>query len=173
MADFTSGYLVFKNVATLGAAHSLASQMARLDSDVQLLDVGFLVKGAWVATWLSGDSANAKNKAMQLVRTHEMECVEVSAATLNAMYSLGPNLEDADAEAIIVEADELAIGDFFNFVETCLKQRWKLLEIRLRKSGPAGVHAFLVGPVGLEVDDSKDSVRVSRTTLSGEYRRYF
>jgi hypothetical protein len=99
--------------------------------------------------------------------------VEVSAATLNAMYSLGPNLEDADAEAIIVEADELAIGDFFNFVETCLKQRWKLLEIRLRKSGPAGVHAFLVGPVGLEVDDSKDSVRVSRTTLSGEYRRYF
>ena len=173
MTDFTSGYLVFKNVPTLGAAHSLASQMARLDSDVHLLDVGFLVKGAWVAAWVSEESGNAEQKAVQLVKRHEMESVQVSTATLNAMYSLGPSLEAVDTEALILEADELAMGAFFSFVETCLKQKWKLLEIRLRKSGPAGVHAFLVGPGGLDVDKTNESVNVTRTTLSGEYRRYF
>lgn len=173
MADFTSGYLVFKNVPTLGAAHSLASQMARLDSDVHLLDVGFLVKGAWVAAWVSAASGNAEQKAVQLVKSHEMESVQVSTATLNAMYSLGPSLDDVDTEALILEADELAMGAFFNFVEKCLEQKWKLLEIRLRKSGPAGVHGFLVGPGGLNVDKADESVSVARTKLSGEYRRFF
>ncbi|MBN8540628.1 MAG: hypothetical protein J0L82_09600 [Deltaproteobacteria bacterium] len=173
MADFSSGYLVFKNVSTLGAAHSLASEMARLDSDVHLLDVGFLVKGAWVAAWVSEDSGNAHQKAAQLVQSHAMESVKVSAATLNSMYSLSPSIEATDTEALIVEADELALGAFFTFVETCLEQKWKLLEIRLRKSGPAGVHGFLVGPGRLDVTEPKASISVARTKLSGEYRRYF
>lgn len=173
MADFTSGYLVFKNVATLGAAHSLASQMARLNSDVHVLDVGFLVKGAWVAAWVSDASSDSKKTAAQIALENEMECIQVSAATLNAMYSLCPSIGDHDEEAVIVEADELAIGSFLKYLEACLKRNWKLLEIRLRKSGPAGIHAFLVGPSGLSLAEPNETVSVARTVLSGEYRRYF
>lgn len=181
MADFTSGYLVFKNVPTLGAAHSLASQMARLNSDVHILDVGFLVKGAWVAAWVSDIYDDAKEKAVQLAGKNEMQCVQVSAATLNAMYSLGTSVDAEDKEALIVEADELAIADFIEFIEECLKMNWKLLEIRFRKSGPAGIHAFLAGPSGLSINNAtgnatnkvSSKVTVARTTLSGDYRRYF
>jgi hypothetical protein len=177
MTEFTSGYLFFKNVSTLGAAHTLASQVTRLNSDVHLLDVGLLVNGAWIAAWAPEAS---KKAVMQLVHTHQMESVQISSATLNAMYSIGPGLEASDTEALIVEADELSLRSFFQFLEACLKLNWKILEIRLRKSGPAGGHAFLVGRGGLSVPPivpegtkAGASISVSKTALSGEYRRYF
>lgn len=177
MTEFTSGYLVFKNVSTLGAAHTLASQVGRLSSDVHLLDVGFLVKGAWVAAWAPEER---KQLVMQFAEDHEMETVKVSTATLNAMFSLGQGLEASDAEALIVEADEFAMNSFFQFIEASLKLNWKLLEVRMRKSGPAGVHAFLVGPGGLSVAkippekvETVAQLSVAKTVLSGDYRRYF
>lgn len=170
--EFTSGYLLFKNVPTLGAAHSLASQLGRLKSDVHLLDVGFLVKGAWVAAWVPEAS---KATIAALVKAHGLESIQVSATTLNAMYSLGQTVEASDAEALIVEADEYHLSSFFEFIETSLRQNWKLLEIRLRKSGPAGAHAFLSGPSGLSVAQPKMGAQISvtKTELSGEYRQYF
>lgn len=172
MMEFTSGYLVFKNVPTLGAAHSLASQLGRLKSDVHLLDVGFLVKGAWVAAWVPGTS---KTSIAALVQSHGLESVQVSATTLNAMFSLGQNVEASDAEALIVEADEHHLRSFFEFIEASLAKNWKLLEIRLRKSGPAGAHAFLAGPSGLSVAQPKVGAQISvtKTELSGDYRQYF
>ncbi|MDZ4083244.1 MAG: hypothetical protein U1E10_09930 [Bdellovibrionales bacterium] len=172
MMEFTSGYLVFKNVPTLGAAHTLASQLGRLKSDVHLLDVGFLVKGAWVAAWAPEDS---KQSIATLVQTHKLESVKVSATTLNAMYSLGQAVEASDTEALIVEADEHHLGSFFEFIEASLAKNWKLLEIRLRKSGPAGAHAFFTGPGGLSVVPLKAGalISVTKTELSGEYRQYF
>jgi hypothetical protein len=170
MTEFTSGYLVFKNVPTLGAAHSLASQMARLNSDVHILDVGFLVRTAWVAGWFSEVKAK---EAAKLAQDLTMEVVAVSERTMNAMFSLGPPTDAVDAEALIVESDENSLAIFFQTIEECLTLNWKVNEIRLRKSGPSGVHAFLVGASGLQGPQTRNEIHIARTNLSGDYRRFF
>lgn len=170
MTEFTSGQLVFKSTLTLGAAHSLASEMARLNSDVHILDVGYLVQGAWVAGWLPLSKAE---EASVLARSLGLENVQVSDVTMNAMFSLGPVVEKSDEEVLVVESEEKDLFELFTFIESNLLAQWKLVEIRLHKSGPAGAHAFLVGKKDLSISATDKKLRISRALLNGDYRRFF
>lgn len=166
MAELPSGYLVFVVSNTLATVHSLASQIGRLKSDAHLLDVGLLAKDAWMSAWLKDEAA-----AVALAKQVGGEFVALSANGARALMSLGPSLDDETKMVGLLEISNTeGLADFFRGVAECERCGWSVLEIRIRKSGPAGAHAFFSKSTSSKTPAVKGFIELA---AEGDYRKFF
>lgn len=166
MVELPSGFLVFLISDTLSTVHKVASQIGRLNSSVHLLDVGLLAEDSWVAAWTK-DSLEAARLAEEV----QGEFVPISKSALQALFSLGPALgSEAKSIGILEISNSKKLKEFFDQVAECEKQGWTVLEIRVRKSGPSGAHAFFAKS---EKSQSFHSGNFTEIPVQGEYRKFF
>lgn len=166
MTEFPAGYLVFAVSETLTSVHILASELSRLKPDVHLLDVGLISQNAWMAAWFE-----SKELAEEASKEIDANCTAISANAARALVSLGPALSKEAVSIGLLEVssiEELTV--FFNSVSECEKCGWTPLEIRIRKSGPSGAHAFF------EKTSNASRPKVaafSEIAVHGDYRKFF
>lgn len=166
MIEMPAGFLVFVTSHTLTAVHQVASQLGRIKSGVHLLDVGLLTEGAWVAAWTK-DPVQAARLAEDIQGT----AAPISKSALQALFSLGPALNpEAKSIGILEATSTKKLNEFFDQVATCEKLGWTVLEIRVRKSGPSGAHAFFARS---EKSQSLQLGNFTEIPVEGEYRKFF
>lgn len=166
MTEFPSGHLVFAVANTLSSVHNLASQIGRLKSDAHLFDVGLLAKDAWVAAWVRETS-----DAEKVAKLIGGKSVVLSSEAAKALMSLGAGLGANHRSIGLLETTGTEnLAEFFHGVAECEKAGWIAMEIRVRKSGPSGAHAFFAK------SESATMPAVNGFTelpVEGEYRKFF
>lgn len=166
MTEFSHGHLVFVVSNSLAAVHTLASQISRLNSDAHLLDVGLLASDAWVAAWIK-DVSSAETLSKQIGG----ECVPLSSEAAKALFSLGDGLSDGSLAIGLLEySGTRDLADFFNSVAHCQNAGWDVMEIRVRKSGPPGAHAYFAKSQSARTPSVSGFVEIEAL---GEYRKFF
>lgn len=169
MTEFPSGHLVFAVSDTLVTVHSLASQIGRLKSDAHLLDVGLLANKAWVSAWVKA-SAEAAMLAKQIGGEH----VPLSANAARALMSLGPGLGNDQAAIGLLEVSDVnQLATFFQGIVDCEKNGWVVMEIRVRKSGPSGAHAFFGKSQSANAPSTSATQGFVELAVAGDYRKFF
>ncbi len=130
------------------------------------MDVGLLASEAWVAAW-----AEESETAKRLANLFGGFTVPLSSAAALALQSLGPALRnEAEFVGLLEVTDTKNLANFFLQISDCEHRGWEILEIRIRKSGPSGAHAFFAKLPNAQRVDSPNFAEIG---LEGEYRKFF
>jgi hypothetical protein len=163
MANSPNGYLLMREYPTLVEAHLAASFLASTEvsnPDFRLIEVSPSAGGTWVCAF------NTKT-------AEGFDAVKIDEKVLNAFLSLGPKPESETTSIGIVESSSIA-NVFLSCMQYC-DHGLKLLEIRVKRAGPVGAHAFFALKKSEVAEISALPVAVPMTVvpLSGDYRRFF
>lgn len=167
MTEFPNGFLLIREFLTITEAHAAASRLAfakQASPDFRLIEVSPTAKGAWVCAFDTSDTKNLSGN---------FDVIQVNAVLMNALLSLGPKAGSETTSIGIVESE--SILDVLNSSMHYLKKGVSLLEIRIKRSGPAGAYAYFAIRDSAEANASTDPgvSPMAIIPLSGDYRRYF
>lgn len=166
MTKLQNGYLIFTAETRLSTVHKLASQIGCTFSSAQILDVGLLSDSAWIATWTSD-----MKEAEEIKSLIHGEFVKISSGAVQALMSLGPSLPAETSVVGLLEVmDTKELSLFFNRVSECENCGWIVLEIRIRRAGLAGAHAYFAKT---ERALSPNMAEFIELKLDGDYKKFF
>ena len=166
MTEFPDGHLLIREFTTITEAHLMASRLAEAessDADFRLIEVSPTAAGAWICAFTKKNEPRG------------CEIVPVNAVTMNAFMSLGPKADEKTSAAGIIE--DGSVAEIFRSAFEYSRRGFQLLEIRIKRAGPAGAYAIFAMT---EADVQKLSRSTTSGTLTmtvvpmrGDYRRYF
>lgn len=176
MMSFPAGQVFLRELSTLTEAHMLASKI----EGGRLIEVGATAAGSWVCGWLPSET-KVQNEAM--AQAHGFSLIEVDTKLMNAFLSLGPKPSAAIRFVGVVEGEKIA--DVFQAAASYVAAGLTILELRVKRSGPAGAYAYfevsesdsaLVDAIARGQDanaETNKTLKLVKISLNGEHRRFF